>query len=222
MDFVDWIFICFSFKFNGIWFFNSKIFATSLCGRICAVITSVISVRLSQSLASTTQHWDRQLRDYSRCNTFLWYCDYRITTTRLFFRHFQHSQRYVACRKAWCKVIWLIFLHLIPRSDNNQKLEAASTRQNHRQHADLRQWNSRRINLKCDTKNNNNSYEAHAAGWNKRQTLEAVDPTISHRLAIDWMSIRWGKLLKHFFCCSFEFKNFHISTKWENLTLKIP
>lgn len=100
----------------------------------------------------------------------------------------------VACRKAWCKLIWLFFSLLIFRSDNNQKLEAASTRQNHRQHADLGQWNSRRIDLKCDTKNYNNTYEAHAAGGNKRQTLEAVDPTISHRLAIDWMSIRWGKL----------------------------
>lgn len=105
-------------------------------------------------------------------------------------------------------------LKTIHRSDYNQKLEATSTRQNHRQHIDICQWDSRRIDLKCHIKNYNNTNEAHAAGWNKRQTAEAVDPTVSLRIAIDWMSIRWGKLLKHFSVFS-RISNFHISTKWE-------
>lgn len=93
----------------------------------------------------------------------------------------------------------LLNVLLIYRSDHNQKLEAASTWQNHRQHIDICQWDSRRVDLECDIKNYNNSNEAHAAGGNQRQTAEAVDPSISFRSAIDWMSIRWGKLLKTVF-----------------------
>lgn len=65
-----------------------------------------------------------------------------------------------------CKLIWLIFLLLILRSDNNQKLEAAFTWQNHRQHADFSQRDSRRVDLKCDSENYNYTYEAHVIGWN--------------------------------------------------------
>lgn len=76
--------------------FCSQILATSLRGRVSAIASSIIPVRLAQPMAPTTQHRDRQLRDCAGRDTFLWYCDYRITTTRLLVGHLQHGERYAA------------------------------------------------------------------------------------------------------------------------------
>lgn len=69
---------------------HSKVIAITLCGRIRAIIASIIPSGRTQSMASSTKYRNGQLYYRSGIDALLWYCDYRITTTRLLLWHFQY------------------------------------------------------------------------------------------------------------------------------------